>query len=201
MATLNLMAPPGPGGAAPSIPNGVLDLTQTNCEMVQCGAINEQMANLATATPPGLPSMPFASACTAAGYGGPNGGRNCADPVCQSMIPKIYAAGVSGQGIECCVDSGGTYNPDGTCTMPSATKSVMPSITATAALVNPGPVTPPIVTPQYLTQKMPSIVNPAPQVAPPVCSDPFAQWVSDNALLVAAGLAGLAYLMLGTGRR
>ncbi len=198
MATLNLMAPPGPGGEAPSIPNGVLDLTQTNCEMVQCGAISEQEANLAIATPPGLPSMPFASACTAAGYGGPTGGRFCSDPICQPMKQQIYAAGVSGQGIECCVGDGGTYNPDGTCTMPSATKSVMPSITATAQVVNP---TPPTVTPQYLTQKMPSIVNPAPQVAPPVCSDPFAQWVSDNALLVAAGLAGLAYLMLGTERQ
>lgn len=199
MATLNLMAPPGPGGAAPNIPNPVMDLTQTNCEMVQCGAISEVQANLATATPPnGLPSMPFASACTAAGYGGPNGGRNCSDPVCQPLIPQIYAAGVSGQGIECCVDSGGTYNPDGTCTMPSATKSVMPSITATAQVVNTPPLT---VTPQFLTQKMPSIVNPAPMVVAPACTDPFAQWVSDNTLLAAGGLALLAWMMLGGGMR
>lgn len=195
MATLNLMAPPGPGAG--------LDLNQTNCEMVQCGAISSNVANSTIVTPPssvnpGGASMPFASACSEMGWSGPSGGRNCSDPTCQPWIQQIYTAGVSGQGIECCVNEGGTYNPDGTCTMPSATKSVMPSITATAQVVNP---TPPTVSPQYLTQRMPSIVNPAPQVAPPVCSDPFAQWVSDNALLVAAGLAGLAYLMLGTGRQ
>lgn len=200
MATLNLMVAPGPGGAQPNITNPVLDLNQTNCEMVQCGAISEVNANLATATPPGpnMPSMPFAGACTAAGWAGPSGGRNCSDPVCKPFIPQIYAAGVSGQGIECCVNQGGIYQQDGSCQMPSATKSTMPSITSTAQTVMPPQQ--PVLTPQSMAQRMPSIVNPTPvQIAPP-CSDPFATWVNDNMLLVGVGLVGLAWLVWGKGK-
>ena len=199
MATLNLgqlVSAPGPGGALPNIATG-LDLTQTNCEMVQCGAISEQAANAAMATPPGpgMPSMPFASACTAAGWGGPTGGRNCNDPTCTPFIPQIYAAGVSGQGIECCVKQGGTYQANGTCQMPSATQSVMPSITATANVVAPQP--PPVLTPQNMAQRMPTIVNPAPVNVAPPCSDDFATWVSNNTMLTVGGLALLAFMVFG----
>jgi len=198
MATLNLMAPPGPGGPPPALSNGVLDLNQTNCEMVQCGAIPQAVFNAAVASPPGLPPMPFASACTAAGYGGPQGGRYYNDPTCQPWAANILASGPSGQTLEECVALGGQYNADGSCTMPSATQSTMPSITDTANTVVPS--TPqPILTPQYLTQKMPSIVNPAPMGNPaPACAaDPVTQWVSDNPMLAAAGLALCAWMVFG----
>jgi len=74
----------------------------------------------------------------------------------------------------------------------------MPSITDTANTVVPS--TPqPILTPQYLTQKMPSIVNPAPMGNPaPACAaDPVTQWVSDNPMLAAAGLALCAWMVFG----
>lgn len=195
-----------------------LDLNQTNCEMVQCGAISEAAANAAMAVPPGpnMPSMPFASACSAAGWGGPTGGRNCNDPVCTPFIPQIYSAGVSGQGIECCVKQGGTYQANGTCVMPaaaspvptpsatpmpSATTATMPSITSTAAVVTPQP--PPQLTPQNMAQRMPTIVNPAPAVIAPPCSNGLAEWVGDNTLLAVGGLALLAWMVFGkeTGRR
>jgi hypothetical protein len=201
MATLNLMAPPGPGGPPPTYTGGSLDLTQTNCEMVQCGAIPQSVVAAAMATPPGLPPMNFQGACSAAGYAGPQGGRYWNDPVCSPWGTNILESGPSGQALEECVALGGQYNADGSCTtMPSATQSTMPSITDTANTVIPS--TPqPILTPQYLVQKMPTIVNPAPMVSVSACSaDPITQWVSDNPFIAALGLAAAAYMVWGKGR-
>lgn len=200
MAMINPMTAPGPGGT--------LDLNQTNCEMVQCGAISSQEANSIIVTPPlsmnpNGASMPFASACSEMGWQGPNGGRNCSDSICQPLKQQIYAAGPSGQGLECCVADGGSYQADGSCRpsvptpapMPSATQSTMPSITSTAQVVAPQP--PPVLTPTNMQQRMPTIVNPAPMNVAPVCTDDFATWVSNNTMLAVGGLAVLAFMLLG----
>lgn len=182
-----------------------LTLDQTTCEQVQCGAIPASVLNDPSNNQNGLI---FAAACSAAGWAGPSGGRYCSDPVCQPWKDKIMASGF-GQGLECCVAAGGTWNADSTCTlpsnavviptaapMPSITPTVMPSVTDTA---NNIPATPtPQLSPTILAQKMPSIVNPAPaQVAPPPCPNDFATWINANPVLAIAGLAGLAYLLLG----
>jgi hypothetical protein len=167
-----------------------LQLNQTNCEKVQCGAIPASVLNLASNDVNGLP---FASACTAAGFGGPLGGRYCDDPVCAPFKEAILTSGW-GQGLECCVEEGGTWNANNTCTMPSMTTATMPTVTGTAAKVAAPQA--PALTPTLLTQKLPSIVNPAPAVLAPACSDDFATWVNNNALLVMGGLGLLAYLIL-----
>jgi hypothetical protein len=176
-----------------------LTLDQTTCEKIQCGAIPASVLNdPANIQPNGLP---LRAACSAAGWAGPSGGRFCSDPVCTPWKDLIMASGW-GQGLECCVQAGGTWGADGTCTMPTAapmptmTTTVMPSITDTANTAPP-PVAP-TLTPTILTQKMPSIVNPAPAVvSAPVCPNGFASWINDNPVLAMVGLAGLAYLLLG----
>lgn len=184
-----------------------LQLNQTNCEMVQCGAIPAATLNDPANNVNG---MAFATACTAAGWQGPLGGRFCDDPVCGPYKEQIMNSGW-GQGLECCVEAGGQWTPQNTCVMPSGggttmpaptpapmpsmTISTMPTVTGTANQV--GQPQAPVLTAQMLTQKLPSIVNPAPAVVSgPACSDDFATWVNNNALLVMAGLAGLAYVML-----
>jgi hypothetical protein len=185
-----------------------LQLNQTNCEMVQCGAIPE--AQLAAA--PGYGSVNFQTACTIAGWGGPLGGRFCDDPVCGPFKEAILTSGW-GQGLECCVEAGGTWGANGICTMPppvttavptmgpaapvmpSAVVSTIPTMTGTANQV--GQPQAPVLTATMLTQKLPSIVNPQPVVIAQACGDDFATWVNNNALLVAIALGAVAYLALG----
>ena len=182
-----------------------LQLNQTNCNMVSCGAIPAAQLNDPANNVNGLA---FRTACTAAGFGGPSGGAFCDDPMCAPFKEAILTSGW-GQGLECCVEAGGTWTgtdcvmPSGGGTtmpapapapMPSMTISTMPTVTGTANQV--GQPQAPVLTAQMLTQKLPSIVNPTPAVLGPVCSDDFATWVNNNALLVMAGLAGLAYVML-----
>ena len=85
--------------------------------------------------------------------------------------------------------------------MPSATTASMPTMTGTAnaTLGTNGNVgtTPAGITAQWLTQRLPSIVNPAPAVIPQDCQSGFAGWVSENPLLAAAGLAALAFMVWG----
>lgn len=81
--------------------------------------------------------------------------------------------------------------------MPSATQSTMPSITDTANVVAPVQAQPPQLTPEFLTQKLPSIVNPNPVVMTPSCSGGFSGWVSQNPWLAAGGLAVLAVMVFG----
>lgn len=85
--------------------------------------------------------------------------------------------------------------------MPSATTASMPTMTGTAnaAMGTNGNVgtTPPAITPQYLNQRLPSIVNPAPAVIPQDCQSGFAGWVSENPVIAVAGLAALAFMVWG----
>lgn len=84
--------------------------------------------------------------------------------------------------------------------MPSMTTASMPTMTGTAnAGGTNGSVgtTPPVITPEYLTQRLPSIVNPAPAVIAPDCGGGFAGWVADNPGIAVLGLAALAFMVWG----
>lgn len=76
--------------------------------------------------------------------------------------------------------------------MPQATTAIMPSMTNTAIVATL--TNKPEFTPKDLLKPMPSIVNTAPVQAPNPC-DGFSQWVSDNPLMAAGLLAGLAWFM------
>jgi hypothetical protein len=79
--------------------------------------------------------------------------------------------------------------------VPQFTTQTLPSMTDSAqAATGNQPVTPPALTPQYLVEKLPSIIQPAPvDVTPPPPCDPLTQWVSSNQLLAALGLGVLAW--------
>lgn len=77
--------------------------------------------------------------------------------------------------------------------VPKTMTATMPSMTMTAQAAATHPVQPPALTPAYLLEKLPSIIEPAPiNVAP---CDTFAQWVSDNGILVGVGMALLAWFV------
>lgn len=86
------------------------------------------------------------------------GARSCADPSCGPFCPP----------------------------MPVSMTAPMPSVVQTVTAQVPSPQ-PPQLTPQFLVDKLPSIIQPGIAVLPPAC-DPLTQWVSDNALLVGVGL-------------
>ena len=81
---------------------------------------------------------------------------------------------------------------------PSATTSTPPSITSQAA-AKQWSSTP--INPSQLMKPLPQIVthNPLPDVTP-ACTDTFAQWVSQNALLVGAGLVVAFFMVSGKGK-
>ena len=142
---------------------------QATCTQIQCGAISPSQAGQA-----------LIEACSLAGYVGV---KSCGDPVCQPYLPAMQANGM-------CATPGPTPSP---VPMPSATTATMPSITNTAQVVAPMQV----ITPQGMQQRMPQIVSSTPMVIAPPCDNSFASWVNDNPLLAIAGLAALAYLMMG----
>jgi hypothetical protein len=92
--------------------------------------------------------------------------------------------------------------------LPTATTATMPTVTGTAnAWVGRqtgmhngqrGGKTPRAITPEYLNQRLPSIVNPAPvNVGPPPCGGGIVAWVGENPGLAAAGLVLLAWWAWG----
>ena len=92
--------------------------------------------------------------------------------------------------------------------LPTATTATMPTVTGTAnAWVGRqtgmhngqrGGKTPRAITPEYLNQRLPSIVNPAPvDLGPPPCGGGIGGWVSANPGLAAAGLLLLAWMAWG----
>ena len=89
--------------------------------------------------------------------------------------------------------------------MPSATTATMPTVTGTAnavlgtnGQVGNGPVA---ITPAWLNQRLPSIVNPAPlDMGVPGCGGGVSGWVGDNPVLALVGLAALAYAVWGRGK-
>lgn len=79
--------------------------------------------------------------------------------------------------------------------LPKPTSMTMPSLVATANTTIPS--TPEQLTPMALNQRLPSIVNQTPMNMAPLC-DPFAQFISQNMLLVGAGLALAAIMIFGS---
>jgi hypothetical protein len=91
--------------------------------------------------------------------------------------------------------------------MPSATTATMPTVTGTAnAFMNRGGRgqrggnTPHAITPQYLNQRLPSIVNPAPMDMGGNCQAGFGAWVGENPVLAGLGLVALAWMVWGRGK-
>lgn len=85
--------------------------------------------------------------------------------------------------------------------MPSATTATMPTVTGTANATmgwggrgQRGGNTPHAITPQYLNQRLPSIVNPAPMDMGGNCQGGFGGWVADNPMLAGLGLVLLAWM-------
>jgi hypothetical protein len=91
--------------------------------------------------------------------------------------------------------------------LPTATNATMPTMTGTANVYTNrqqgsgrgqrGGKTPTAITPQYLNQRLPSIVNPAPAVVPPDCGGGITDWIGDNPLLAGAGLILLGMWVWG----
>ena len=86
--------------------------------------------------------------------------------------------------------------------MPSATTATMPTVTGTANRVcgTNGQVgtTPPAITPQWLNQRLPSIVNPAPvDMGVPGCEGGVSGLIAGNPVLALGALAVLAYMVWG----
>ena len=92
--------------------------------------------------------------------------------------------------------------------MPTATTATMPTVTGTAnAWVGRqtgsgngqrGGKTPTVITPQYLNQRLPSIVNPAPVDLGVECGGGGIEaWVGDNPLLAGLGLVLAAWWVWG----
>jgi len=98
------------------------------------------------------------------------------------------------------------YEPMADSNMPQSMTAMLPNMVDTARVaaaaggtqgtgVDGGIATnAPGITPQYLLDRLPSIVAPAPVVKPPACDD-FTQWVNDNSLIV-AGALGVLVLMV-----
>lgn len=94
-----------------------------------------------------------------------------------------------------CGYGGGTLNLP---PLPSATTAIMPSMTRTAASGQPGTQT--AVTSQWLTDRLPNIVNNTPMTAGAACPNTFANWINQNSTLVLLGLAGVTFWMLHCAR-
>jgi hypothetical protein len=77
--------------------------------------------------------------------------------------------------------------------VPQTMTAGMPSMTLTAQAVAYPPVPSMGITPQYLLQRLPSIIQPAP-VNLQSCNT-FAEWISDNGLMVGLGMALAAWLL------
>ena len=90
--------------------------------------------------------------------------------------------------------------------MPTATTATMPTVTGTAnAWVGRqtgsgngqrGGKTPTVITPQYLNQRLPSIVNPAPVDLGVECGGGGIEaWVGDNPMIAGLGLVLVAWMV------
>lgn len=78
--------------------------------------------------------------------------------------------------------------------VPNFTSAQMPNMTGTAQGAADAPVQPPAITPEYLNQRLPSIIDTTPLTMAPQC-DPVSQWVMDNPVLAMGLLVG-AYALL-----
>lgn len=83
--------------------------------------------------------------------------------------------------------------------LPRPTTMTMPSVVHTANLSGLGAASDGL-TADTLVQRLPSIVNSDPVVTGAAACGGFTQWVSDNPLLAAAGLAALAYFTMRHGK-
>lgn len=85
--------------------------------------------------------------------------------------------------------------------LPSMTAATMPTMTDTAnAVAGSGGAQVPAITPAYLNQRLPSIVNPAPMDMGGGCATGITAWVGDNPLIALAGLMLLGCAVWGKGR-
>jgi hypothetical protein len=77
---------------------------------------------------------------------------------------------------------------------PTAPQCYGPGLALSNSLTPPTTTNAPAITPQSLLQRLPSIIQPAPAVKPPVC-DSFSQWVNQNQIWLGVGLVFAAYLV------
>lgn len=78
--------------------------------------------------------------------------------------------------------------------MPAATHKQMPSMALSASSLSGIGDTSAGIAPQDLVQRLPSIVNPTPDVVGGC--DSFSQWVNDNPMIAGLGLAAAAYFLV-----
>ena len=125
-----------------------------------------------------------------------------------SAVP--YGAGAVDPGVLMSVASDGSLVPVSAVTTdggtlpvmpgtPNFTSAQMPSMTTTANAAAPTTAQPPAITPQYLNQRLPSIVSNVPMDMTQNDCDPVSQWVNENPML-AIGALILGYALF-VGRR
>lgn len=179
MAQLNLSAQAGNVSSQ-------IDPTPENCLKSMCGYWDQAQTQAATDES----GNPFLLECANRGYVGSR--QTCgpgADPRCADYADVVRGRD-NGQGLACRVAAQNQ--------MPAMTTATMPTVTGTAQATTPSQQ--PVITADYLNQRMPNIVNPAPVVIPPPCWD-FARWVGDNELLVALALGVGIMFAWGKGGR
>ena len=170
----------------------MLELNQTNCEKLQCGAIPASVLDASMVTLPGYADpQSFATACSIQGWKGPLGGRFCSDPVCQPYKDEILKSGW-GQGLECCVQAGGTWNG----TSCAFTNPPIPI---------PVQATPPVLTPANIVQPLPDITQANTHVAVTEsnksCLCSLNDMINKNPLMAIAALAAATFVLLPKGAR
>jgi hypothetical protein len=83
---------------------------------------------------------------------------------------------------------------------PQFTTASMPTMQGTANAVTGNPQgQQPVLTPQWLNQHLPSIVDHTPMVKDSSPCDPVSQWVNDNPLLAGALLLTAGFMVFGRG--